>query len=161
MGKFYRDKIHWPCDLMTAASLLHFCSDSLPGSPNDQWSSQQREGMSSETFTSIGEVWKMSNRTDKIQHSPFYSIVQYSNLLSHVQLIVTPGAVAHQALLSMGLSSKSTGVGCHFLLQRIFRLRDLTQDPSTGRLQCWGLANSASLFSRKSKWLWWILKMNS
>ena len=57
-------------NLMTTASLLHFCSDSLPGPPNDQWSSQQGEGLSSESFTSIDEVWKTSNRTDKIQHSP-------------------------------------------------------------------------------------------
>ena len=30
----------------------------------------------------------------------------------------------HRAPLSMGFSSKSTGVGCHFLLQGIFRPRD-------------------------------------
>ena len=32
----------------------------------------------------------------------------------------TPWTVAHQAPLSMGFSRKNTGVGCHFLLQRIF-----------------------------------------
>ena len=41
-------------------------------------------------------------------------------LLSRVQLFVTPRSVAHQAPLSMGFSSKNTGVGCHFFLQRIF-----------------------------------------
>ena len=44
-------------------------------------------------------------------------------LLSHfsyVQLFVTPWTVANQAPLSMGFSSKDTGVGCHSLLQGIF-----------------------------------------
>ena len=31
-----------------------------------------------------------------------------------------PRIIAHQAPLSMGFPGKSTGVGCHFLLQRIF-----------------------------------------
>ena len=43
--------------------------------------------------------------------------------------------VAHQAPLSMGFSSKNTGVGCHFLLQGSF----LTQgsNPSLFRLLHW------------------------
>ena len=41
-------------------------------------------------------------------------------LLSHIQLFVTPWAVAHHVPLSLGFPSKNTGVGCHFLLQRIF-----------------------------------------
>ena len=40
--------------------------------------------------------------------------------LSHVRLFATPWTVAHQALLSLGFSSKNTGVGCHFLLQETF-----------------------------------------
>ena len=40
--------------------------------------------------------------------------------LSCVWLFVIPWTVAHQASLSMGLSCKNPGVGCHFLLQRIF-----------------------------------------
>ena len=39
---------------------------------------------------------------------------------SHVQPFVTPWTVARQAPLSMGFSSKNTGVGCHTLLQGIF-----------------------------------------
>ena len=39
---------------------------------------------------------------------------------SHVQLFATPWTVVHQAPLSMGFSGKSTGVGCHVLLQGIF-----------------------------------------
>ena len=39
----------------------------------------------------------------------------------------TPWTVAYQAPLSMGFSSKSTGVGCHFLLQGIFPTRDQTR----------------------------------
>ena len=37
--------------------------------------------------------------------------------LSHIQLFVNLWTVAHQAPLSVGFSSKNTGVGCHFLLQ--------------------------------------------
>ena len=39
---------------------------------------------------------------------------------SHVQLFATPWTVACQAPPSMGFSRLSTGVGCHFFLQRIF-----------------------------------------
>ena len=41
-------------------------------------------------------------------------------MLSHVHLCATPWPVAHQAPLSMGFSSKNTGVGCRALLQGIF-----------------------------------------
>ena len=40
--------------------------------------------------------------------------------LSHVRLFETPWTVACQAPLSMEFPGKSTGVGCHFLLQGIF-----------------------------------------
>ena len=35
----------------------------------------------------------------------------------HVRLFVTPETAAHQAPLSLGFSSKNTGVFCHFPLQ--------------------------------------------
>ena len=38
-------------------------------------------------------------------------------LLSRVRLFATPWTVAYHAPLSMGFPGKSTGVGCHFLLQ--------------------------------------------
>ena len=38
-----------------------------------------------------------------------------SQLLSHVQLFVTPWIVIHQAPLSVDSLGKHTGVGCHFL----------------------------------------------
>ena len=41
-------------------------------------------------------------------------------VLSRVRLFATPRTVAHQAPLSMELSSQNTRVGCHFLLQGIF-----------------------------------------
>ena len=44
-------------------------------------------------------------------------------LLSCVQLFVTPQTVAHQALLSMDSPGKNTGVGCQALLQGIFPTR--------------------------------------
>ena len=48
-----------------------------------------------------------------------------------VQLFATLRTIAHQTPLSMGVSTKSTGVGCHALLQGIF----LTQG-SNLRLLC-------------------------
>ena len=49
-----------------------------------------------------------------------------------VQLFVTPWTVGYQASPSIGFSGKSTGVGCHFLLQGIF----LTQGLKLGLLHC-------------------------
>ena len=46
--------------------------------------------------------------------------------------LVTPLTVVFQAPLSMGFSSKHTGVGCHFLLQEIFP----TQESNPGLLHC-------------------------
>ena len=43
-----------------------------------------------------------------------------------------PWIVACQAPLSMGFSGENTGVGCHFLLQRIFP----TQESNPGLLHC-------------------------
>ena len=43
---------------------------------------------------------------------------------SHVRLFATPWTVAHQAPLSLGFSSKNTGVSCHFLLQGSSQPRD-------------------------------------
>ena len=54
------------------------------------------------------------------------------NPLSRVQLFVTPWTVTYQAPLSMGFTGKSTGVGCHFLLQGIFP----TQGSNPGLLHC-------------------------
>ena len=48
--------------------------------------------------------------------------------------------VAHQALLSVGFPGKKTGVGCHFLLQRIF--------PTQG--WNWGLLHVGRFFSDRA-----------
>ena len=50
--------------------------------------------------------------------------------LSRVQLFVTPWTIAYQFLHSWNFPGKSTGVGCHFLLQGIF----LTQGSNPGLL---------------------------
>ena len=42
-----------------------------------------------------------------------------------VQPFVTLWILARQAPLSVGFSSKDTGVGCHFLLQGIFQTQGL------------------------------------
>ena len=46
-------------------------------------------------------------------------------LLSSVRLFATPWTVAHQDSPSMNFLGKSTGVGCHFLLQGIFPTQGL------------------------------------
>ena len=51
-----------------------------------------------------------------------WEVVSYS--------FVTPVTVAYQAPLSMGFPRKNTGLGCHFLLQKVF----LTQQLSLGLL---------------------------
>ena len=45
--------------------------------------------------------------------------------LSRVWLFVTPWIVAYQTPLSMGFSRQTTGVGCHFLFQKIFPTQGL------------------------------------
>ena len=52
--------------------------------------------------------------------------------LSLVQLFAIPWTTACEVPPSMGFPGKSTGVGCHFLLQGIF----LTQGLNTGLLHC-------------------------
>ena len=54
------------------------------------------------------------------------------NHFSCVQLFVTPCTAACQAPLSMGFSSKNTGMGCHALLQGIFP----TQGSNVGLPHC-------------------------
>ena len=53
-------------------------------------------------------------------------------LLSHVQHLVTPWTAAYQAPRPWDFPGKSTGVGCHFLLQGIF----LIQGSNPGFLHC-------------------------
>ena len=52
--------------------------------------------------------------------------------LSRVQLFATPWTVAYQAPPTWDFPGKSTGVGCHFLLQGIF----LTQGSNPGLPHC-------------------------
>ena len=47
--------------------------------------------------------------------------------LSRVRLFATPWTTAYQAPPSMGFSSKSTGVGCHCLLQWLLKKPKLLQ----------------------------------
>ena len=64
-------------------------------------------------------------------HTLYCSILKVK-WLSHVRLFVTPWTIAYQVPPSMEFSGKSTGVGCHFLLQRIF----LTQGSNPGLPHC-------------------------
>ena len=60
-----------------------------------------------------------------IQLLPDTSIIYHSQLLSHVQLFVTPWTVVCQAPLSVDSPGKNTGVGCYFILQGYFPTQEL------------------------------------
>ena len=49
----------------------------------------------------------------------------HAQLLICVQLFVTPWAVAARLVCPWDFPGKNTGVGCHFLLQRIFLTQGL------------------------------------
>ena len=63
------------------------------------------------------------NVTETIQTYPWLLLFQS---LSPVRLFATPWTVAHQAPRPRDFPGKSTGVGCHFLLQGIFLTRNRT-----------------------------------
>ena len=68
-------------------------------------------------------------------------------MLSHVQLFATALTAACQASLSWDSPGKNTGVGSHFLLQRIFPIQGL--NPPLPRLLHWQ-ADSSSLHNREA-----------
>ena len=59
-----------------------------------------------------------------INHKDYYSLCfllcMHAQLLSHIQPFMTPQTVANRLLCPWDFPGKNTGVGCHFLLQRIF-----------------------------------------
>ena len=71
---------------------------------------------SSTAPTSILPIWKVRHRLLKL----WCKIRVCVCVLSRVWLFATQQTVVHEAPLSMGFFIKNTGVGCHFLLQRIF-----------------------------------------
>ena len=73
--------------------------------------------------------------------------------LSRVWLFVTPWTVATR-LLPWDFPGKSTGVGCHFLLQRIFPIQGLNPGLPHYRQTLYHLSHqvSALLLSHKKKW---------
>ena len=65
-------------------------------------------------------------------------------------MTLTPGTVAHQAPLSMGFSSKNTGVGCPALLQGIFLT--LGSDPVSRPTSLLSLALAGRFFTTSTTW---------
>ena len=68
--------------------------------------------------------------SERIQTTQLVGICQGSprkvlSLFSHARLFATLWPIAHQDPLSMGFFKKSTGVGCHALLQGIFPTQGL------------------------------------
>ena len=76
----------------------------------------------------------------------------HAESLSHLWLFVTPWTVACQAPLSIGFSSKITGVGCHFLLRGSSQPRDWTRISCIGRqiLYRWATEEAYKLLSEWS-----------
>ena len=85
--------------------------DSQESSPTPQFRSINSSALSflhSPTLTSIHDHWK----------TYMYVYACVLSCFSRVLLFVTPRTVAHQVLLSVGLTpGKNTGVSCHALLQ--------------------------------------------
>ena len=71
--------------------------------------------------------------------------------LSCVRLFVTPRTVAYQVPLSMDFPGKNTGVGCHFLLQEIFRTQGLNPGlPHRRQTLCHLSHQGSPIFLQKS-----------
>ena len=61
-----------------------------------------------------------NGQTKCAPYMPWNMCARVFSCFSHVWLFVTWWTIAHQASLSIGFSSKNTGVGCQALLQEIF-----------------------------------------
>ena len=70
---------------------------------------------------------------EPLSGSPKDSVVVDFQSLGTVRLFVTPRTVAFQASLSMGFPGKNIGVGCHFLLQGVFKTQGLNPCLLLGR----------------------------
>ena len=72
--------------------------------------------------TNVGNLISRSSTFPKFSLNIWRLLVHtlLKSSFSCVQLYVTLWTIAHHAPLSMGFSSKITGVGCHALLQGIF-----------------------------------------
>ena len=66
--------------------------------------------------------------------------------LSCVRLFATPWTIARQALHLWNFPGKSTGVGCHFLLQGIFLTQGLNPGLPNGRQTLYRLSHQDILF---------------
>ena len=72
----------------------------------------------------------LSSWHTSVHNSSIIYFVPCACMLSRILLFATPRAVARQILLSVEFSpSKNTGVGSHFLLQRLFLTWDQTHFP--------------------------------
>ena len=68
-------------------------------------------------------AWDMGSIPGQETEILYATLLLLLSRFSCVWLFVTPWTVSRQAPLSMGFPSKKTGVGCHFLLQRIFPIQ--------------------------------------
>ena len=76
-----------------------------------------------------GRLGWISQKSDIGNPNQLYMCVPSGTVMADS---LRPMTIAHQAPLSMGFSSKNTGVGCHALLQRVFP----PQEPNPGLPRC-------------------------
>ena len=72
-------------------------------------------------------IFKQNHKCFLWQAWTFSDQIRSDQSLSRVRLFATPWTTAYQAPPSMGFSSKSTGVGCHCLLQWLLKKPKLLQ----------------------------------
>ena len=72
--------------------------------------------------------------------------------LSRVWLFVTPWTVASQAPLSIGFFSKSTGVGCYFLLQEIVSTQGLNPGAQPSNITCYMIPAGNTASTAQASW---------
>ena len=88
-------------------------------------------------------------------------------VLSHVQVMVTPQTVAHEAPLSVDFPGKNTRLCCHFLTQGIFPTQGLKPllHGQVGFFLHWGPGEAQGwivlqlIFTERTRstfWIWWL-----
>ena len=90
------------------------------------------------------KIYKQQERTYSTLSYIQYLVKLKVKSLSRVRFFVTPWIVAHQSPLKWDSPGKSTGVGCHFLLQGIFPTQGSNPDLPHCRQMLYHLSHQRS-----------------
>ena len=115
-GLFQAERLEWVAISFSSQTfLLLICTDLI----NKKRGTEINYEMWDDTVT---EFIKTLNVKTSFQKYISRYVCMYVCALSRVRLFVIPGTVARQTTLCpWDFPGKDTGVGCHFLLQRIFQ----------------------------------------